>query len=220
MEHALLRLFPNVSFGHNVQVLGMANVHIGPGSCVGDNSWLNVCFRDDKIRLRIGTRVLVGRGSMLSAGGLLEVGDYCLLAPQVFISDADHVYRNIMRPYMDQGATAGKVVVEENCWLGIHAVVSGNIIVGRGSVVAANAVVTKDVPPFAVVAGVPARVLKLFNFNSATWDTVQDEVHYHELLTFRKLHPPPPRDVYAKILQKNSSATAVDPINADAGQCR
>jgi tetrahydrodipicolinate N-succinyltransferase len=157
---------------------------------------------------------------MLSAGGLLEVGDYCLLAPQVFISDADHVYRNIMRPYMDQGATAGKVVVEENCWLGIHAVVSGNIIVGRGSVIAANAVVTKDVPPFAVVAGVPARVLKLFNFNSATWDTVQDEVHCHELLTLRKLHPPPPRDVYAKILQKNSSTTAVDPIIAGGGQCR
>jgi acetyltransferase-like isoleucine patch superfamily enzyme len=61
-----------VSFGKNVQVLGLANVEIGDGSCISDDVWLNVCLRDNQIRLKIGHCVLVGRQSMISTGGHLE----------------------------------------------------------------------------------------------------------------------------------------------------
>ncbi|NCC60632.1 MAG: acyltransferase [Verrucomicrobiae bacterium] len=218
-EQSLHNRFPKVEFGCNVQLIGIANIHIGNGSCISDNSWLNVCFRDDKIRLNIGKRVLVGRGSMLSAGGLLELGDYCLLAPQVFISDANHVYANITRPYMDQGATSGHLVVEENCWLGIHAVIAGNLTVGRGSVISANAVVTKDVPPFAVMGGVPAHVIKLFNFKTTKWENIRGSSHLSDILAQREAYPPPPRVTYAAMLRKNSATTFIDPILAGRGQC-
>ncbi|MFV0350133.1 MAG: acyltransferase [Halodesulfovibrio sp.] len=210
-------VYPGVSFGNDVQIIGMSNIVIGHGSCIGDNAWLNVCHRDQGKRMKIGSCVLIGRGSMISAGGFLEIGDYCLFAPRVFVADADHVYSNIMRPYMDQGATAGKVVVEENCWLGINAVVSGNVVVGRGSVVGANSVVTRDVPPFAVVAGSPARIIRLFDFGSGAWVKVRDGQHLEELLAAREAVPVPTREMYARMLHKNAVTKTVNPIVGGGG---
>lgn len=209
--------FAGVSFGLGVQMIGMANIAIGYGSCIGDNTWLNVCHRDGETRMKIGSCVLIGRNSMISAGGYLEIGDYCLFAPRVFVADADHVYSNIMRPYMDQGATAGRIVVEENCWLGINAVVSGNVVVGRGCVVGANAVVTKDVPPFCVVAGSPARIIRMFDFASGAWVKVDGEGHLRELLAARAESPVPSREVYARMLRKNAVTKTVNPIVGGGG---
>jgi acetyltransferase-like isoleucine patch superfamily enzyme len=210
-------LYPGVSFGNNVQILGMANVDIGTGSCIGDNAWLNVCQRDKEKRIKIGRCVLVGRGSMISAGGFLEIGDYCLFAPRVFVADADHVYSNIMRPYIDQGATSGRVVVEENCWLGVNVAVSGNVVIGRGSVVGASAVVTRDVPPFSVVVGAPARIIQLFDFEVGGWVKIRDDCHLSGLLEARERHPVPSRSVYAQMLHKTAVTKTVNPLVAGGG---
>src|SRR5512140_1804472 len=126
-EEELNRWFSNVTFGFFVQVIGMRNVQIGEGSCIGDSVWLNVCIRDEKVRMKIGKCVLVGRQSMISTGGYLEIGDHCVLAPRVYVSDADHVFTDIYQPILQQGATLGRsIIVEENCWIGINVVVTGN----------------------------------------------------------------------------------------------
>lgn len=211
--------FPDVSFGDNVQVLGLANTRIGPGSVVGDNSWLNVCDRDDQPRLLIGRNVLIGRQSFISSGGMLEIGDHCLFGPQVFVSDADHVVENITRPYSEQGFTAGRVVVEENCWLGIHAVVMGNIVIGRGSVVAANAVINRDVPPFSIVAGVPARIIKMYNPQTNTWEEAASVQQQQAILAAREREPLPSREEYRFILSKTSKQAKLTPLLAGQGMC-
>lgn len=210
-------LFPEVSFGKDVQVLGIKNIQIGSGTCIGARTWLNVCNRDDSVRMYIGARSLVGRDSMISVGGRLEIGEFCLFAPRVYISDADHVYDNIMVPYAEQGATAGQVILEENCWLGINTSISGNLTIGRGSVIGANSVVTKDIPPFSVAVGSPAKVIKIFDFKRTQWVKVRDEIHYRELMVERESQMIPSREVYLKILQKKSTLTAFDPVLSGDG---
>lgn len=212
--------FPGVTFGTDVQVLGVANITIGAGSCVGDSSWLNVCVRDDRLRMRIGRCVLIGRQSMVSTGGFLEIADYCLFGPRVSVVDADHGYADITVPYGEQPPTLGRsIVIEENCWLGVGAVVAGNLTVGRGSVIGANAVVVKDVPPFAVVVGHPGTVVKLYDPVTRRWESARTDEERASVLEHRERMPLPGRAEYAEMLRRNARSTSVHPIVAGRGEC-
>jgi tetrahydrodipicolinate N-succinyltransferase len=111
------------------------------------------------------------------------------------------------------------VVLEENCWLGIHAVVTGSITVGRGSVIAANAVVTRDVPPFCVVAGVPARIIQMFNPGINTWESADNETERERITAIRMQNSLPSRDEYRRILERTRAGDTVDPLVAGRGQC-
>jgi acetyltransferase-like isoleucine patch superfamily enzyme len=218
-EETLAQAFPEVSLGHGLQVLGLSHIAIGPGSCIGDGAWLNVCERSGGVRLRIGRNVLVGRHSMISTGGNLEIGDFNLFAPRVYISDADHVFEDIGMPYIEQGATLGRsVVVEENCWLGINVVVSGNLVLGRGSVIAANSVVVDAVPPFAVMAGAPARIVKLYNPRSRKWEPARSVPEQIRILEDRMAAPLPDREEYRDMLWRRSTLGRIDPVLAGAGR--
>ena len=211
-------LFPHVSFGNNVQIIGVKNLEIGEGSCVGDDTWLNICLRDEKLRMKLGKCVLVGRQSVISTAGYLEIGDYCVLAPRVYVADANHIYEDIRKPILQQGVTPGRsVIVEENCWLGINSVISGHITIGRGSVIGANAVVTKDAPPFCVVVGNPGQIIKMYNPEANQWEKIADEVDMKRLLDIRQRIGIPSREDYRKILQQHSTLNSIDPIVAGRG---
>lgn len=219
MGSAGRKAFPNVTLGDGVQIIGAANVEIGRGSCIGDYSWLNVCDRDATIRMRIGVNVLVGRQSMVSTGGYLEIGDHCLFGPRCSVVDADHGIEDIFRPYGEQPATLGRsIVIEENCWLGAGAVVAGNLTVGRGSVIGANALVTKDVEPFSIVAGNPARLVKLYDPVTKRWERVDSEDCRARIDEHRRQSPLPERAAYREILRRNSRSNQVIPIVAGRGE--
>jgi acetyltransferase-like isoleucine patch superfamily enzyme len=212
--------FDGVTMGTGVQIIGMNNVEIGPGSCVGDFSWLNVCVRDDKLRLRIGRSVLIGRQSMVSTGGYLEIGDYCLFGPRVTVVDADHGFSDITRPYAEQTPTLDRsIIVEENCWIAVGAVVAGHLTVGRGSVVGANAVVTQDVPPFSVVVGHPARIVKMYDPVTRRWESAKTEAEQQRIQENRARVPLPDRDQYRALLRDNAQSSGVIPIVAGRGEC-
>jgi acetyltransferase-like isoleucine patch superfamily enzyme len=72
----------------------------------------------------------------------------------------NHVFDDPGRPFVEQGITAKGITIEDDVWLGSACVVTDGVRIGRGSVIAAGAVVTDDVPPHTVVAGVPARVIR------------------------------------------------------------
>ena len=214
----LAEFFPRVAFGNTVQIIGLKNLGIGQGSCIGDDVWLNIAWRDEKLRMKIGKCVLVGRQSVISTGGYLELGDYCLLAPRVYISDVDHLFADINHPIVEQGITINrKVIIEENCWLGINTVVTGNLTVSRCSVIAANSVVKKDVPPFSVVAGNPGKIIKMFNPQTKEWQRIKNEIEYQEMCKIRNDYPLPTREEYQKILQINAKIKSIDPIVAGGG---
>jgi acetyltransferase-like isoleucine patch superfamily enzyme len=96
-----------------------------------------------------------------------------LFAPAVFVTDHNHQYLDPNEPIMTQGVTAGgTVIIEENSWLGYGSMVlagSGEVVLGRNSVVGAYSVVTKSCPPFSVLVGNPARIVKQFDPESSKW---------------------------------------------------
>lgn len=211
-------LFPNVTFGNNVQIIGLRNLQIGPGSCVGDDTWLNICLRDARLRMKIGKCVLIGRQSVISTGGYLEIADYCVLAPRVYVADSNHIYEDINQPILQQGVTLGRrVIVEENCWLGINSVISGDLTIGRGSVVGANAVVTKNIPPFCVVVGSPIRIIKMYNSKTKQWEKTDSEEDIQQIFKIREEIGLPSREEYQKILQRSAKLNSIDPIVAGRG---
>ena len=216
----LTNYFPNVSFGSGVQVCGIRNVSIGRKSCVGDDAWLNVCVRDEEVRMKIGVCVLIGRRSMVSTGGHLEIGDYSLLGPNVYVGDVDHDYRhNISVPLVCGGIIDNRcVIVEENCWLATNSVVSGHLTVGRGSVIGANAVVMQDVPPFSVVIGNPAYVIKMYDPALKKWIRIRTEGERKKILRNREKNPLPSRVEYRKILRRFKGINRIDPIVAGKEQ--
>lgn len=193
----LVKTFPGVAFGWGVQVCGVSNVMIGCGSCIADDVWLNVCQRDDKKRLRIGRCVLIGRRGMINSGGRLEIGDFTVLGPNVYVGNADHVYTDLELPLLMQGATLNRsVVVEENCWLAMNSVISGQLTVGRGSVVGANAVVIGDVPPFSVMVGNPAQVVKMYDPLKKAWVSIRNKADKKVVRRNRERYPLPDRVAY------------------------
>jgi NDP-sugar pyrophosphorylase family protein len=100
--------------------------------------------------------------------GTTRVGADCIFAPDVFVSSGTHPFREIPhlpireqeRRLAQQGVSLDRPVwIQDDCWIGTHVVIAPGVTVGKGSVIGANSVVTKDVPPYSVVAGMPARVI-------------------------------------------------------------
>lgn len=67
----------------------------------------------------------------------------------------------------------GPVIIEDDCWLGFNCEVLSGVHIGKHSIVAARAVVTKDIPPYSIVAGNPARVIKQYNFETKLWEKIK-----------------------------------------------
>lgn len=206
--------FDEVGFGLNVQLIGYTHMAIGRGSTIGDNSWLNVCDRSGGQRLLIGRNVCVGRNAMINAADRVEIGDFNLFAPRIYISDVDHEYADITRPVIEQGLRRrGALTIEENCWVGINCVISGGLTVGRGSVIAANSVVLDDIPPFCVVAGNPARIIKAYDPESRAWRRVDDPSRLPE----RETASLPDRESYRRLLEERRTLDILPPVIAGGG---
>jgi acetyltransferase-like isoleucine patch superfamily enzyme len=211
----LIDYFPGVTFGKGVQVIGIRNTRIGPGSCISDDTWVNVCNRDEDIHLRVGKCVLIGRRNILNTSGDLEIGDYTITGPGTYIGDVDHDYRsNMHAPILMCGVTAGRrIVVEENCWIANNCFVSGNLTVGRGAVIGAASVVTRDVHPFSVVVGSPARIVKMYDPVLNEWVRTPDTGAVERVLENRVKKPLPDRPTLRKILDEKNF-TGIPPVVA------
>ena len=91
------------------------------------------------------------------------------------ITDHSHGYEDITRPISVQPLICkGPVVIEDDCWLGFNCEILSGVHIGKHSIVAARAVVTKNVPPYSIVAGNPARVVKKFNFENQQWERIKE----------------------------------------------
>jgi acetyltransferase-like isoleucine patch superfamily enzyme len=88
------------------------------------------------------------------------IGQNVMIADSVSIRDSDHASQDLEQPMMQQGLFTQPVVVEDNVWIGYGATILKGVTIGSGSIVAAGAVVTKDVSSFSIVGGVPAAVIK------------------------------------------------------------
>ena len=119
----------------------------------------------------IGDRTLIGLSCVVI--GPVEMGNDILLAQHVVLSGLNHNFKNPNLPIKDQGVSMHKIVVEDGVWIGANAVITAGITIGKNSVVAGGSVVTKDVPPYSVVGGNPAKILKQYSPESKEWETVK-----------------------------------------------
>ena len=110
--------------------------------------------------LSLGRNCRLGRNNQINAVGEIQIGDNVMFGPYVMITSSGHEFVDIERPMNRQGSNVAPVLVADDVWIGAHSCILSGVSIGNGAIVAAGAVVTADVAPFSIVAGVPARHLK------------------------------------------------------------
>lgn len=139
-------------------------IRVGCNVYICEHAWLNA--KDDrgdaKPTLTIGDGTYIGRFVHINAWRQVIIEDNVLIADRVYISDADHKYKDTQIPIRLQGDYfKGAVKLKQGCWLGVGVVILPGVTIGKNSVVSANSVVTQDVPDYAIAAGNPAKVIKV-----------------------------------------------------------
>ena len=112
--------------------------------------------------VEIGHSTHIGRYNIISCNqkGDMLIGSNVMLAPYVIITAVVHNFADIEKPMQLQGLASKRVVIGDDVWVGTRSIILPGVTLGKGSIVGAGSVVTKDVPAYAIVAGNPARVIK------------------------------------------------------------
>jgi acetyltransferase-like isoleucine patch superfamily enzyme len=142
-----------------------ATFEIGPQARVvlGRWSWIgHGCkIRAHEGEVVVGAKTVLGQECTVSAFQHVSIGRECVVADRVMMIDFDHGIVDVERPIRLQGIYKRDLRIGHNCWIGYGACILRGVTIGDNSVVGTSAVVTRDVPANAVVAGVPARVLRM-----------------------------------------------------------
>lgn len=108
----------------------------------------------------LGRNVVIGRQTIIECNEKIEIGNDVMIAENVSIRDTDHSFSDLNIPMIRQKITTKPVKIEDDVWIGFGVAITKGVTISRGSVVGANSVVTHDIPPYAIAAGVPARIIK------------------------------------------------------------
>jgi acetyltransferase-like isoleucine patch superfamily enzyme len=140
-----------------LQVARGARVEFGRFVWVGDDTKI----RCHEGRVEIGAKTVLGQECTISAYQRVRIGEQCVIADRAMFIDFDHGVVEVERPIRVQGIYKRDVEVGSNVWIGYGACILRGVRVGDNSIVGTNSVVTKDVPANAVVAGIPARIIRM-----------------------------------------------------------
>lgn len=171
----------NFCIGKNVTINGwngFGNFYCGNGTYIGNDSrFLFVTEYAGEIykpEVRIGKDVCIeNRFSALSAAPII-IGDNCLFASDIMITSENHgMNPEESSSYSKTKLETDKVVIGDGCWLGEKVCIMPGVTLGERTIVAAGAVVTKSFPAYSLIGGVPAILLKTYNFESHTWESVK-----------------------------------------------
>lgn len=164
IEHAShIRAGGGLTLGDEVRInaLSKGGVTLGGNVSIGAGSILECTgvIRELGEGIVIGDHVGFAQNAFISVRGQVEIGDDCIFGPNVSIFSENHRFSDPETPIRLQGATREGVRIGRDCWFGANSVVLDGVTVGDGCVIAAGAVVTRDVEPFSIVGGVPAKVI-------------------------------------------------------------
>lgn len=120
--------------------------------------------------VHIGNETMIGIGSTVI--GPVSIGNNVMLAQHVVLSGLNHGYEDVSLPPSKQPVSVKKITVEDNVWIGANAVITAGITVGKHAVVGAGSIVTKDVPPYSIVVGNPAKIIKKYDHENAVWESI------------------------------------------------
>lgn len=136
---------------------------------IGDNSMIEdfTTVNNGVGEVRIGNNSLIGLGNVII--GPVTIGNNVILAQNIVASGLNHNYTDIAQPIHQQGVSVAPIVIEDDCWIGANTVITAGVTIGKHCVVAAGAVVTKNIPPYSVAVGNPARVIKQYDGSRNEW---------------------------------------------------
>ncbi len=132
------------------------NISLGNNAFIGQNCKI---FASNKSQVKIGDNFACNTNVMINARGKGEIiiGKNVLIGPNVVLRSNNHIYSDISKPIAQQGIKSGKINIENDVWIGSNVVILPNTLIGKGSIVAAGAVVTSDVESYTIVGGIPAK---------------------------------------------------------------
>lgn len=151
----LMRSCGDCDFATDVDISGFHNLEIGSGFSMNRHGSLH-CQHSS---IRIGLRCHINRNVRIGAdgGGSVSIGNDVNIGPNTVIDPSNHVFARTDVTISAQGLSFGHIVIEDDVWIGANVVVTQGVRIGQGSVIGAGAVVTRDIPPYSVAVGVPAR---------------------------------------------------------------
>jgi acetyltransferase-like isoleucine patch superfamily enzyme len=165
LQSRLTRTAPRLLLENGMpQIAGALDATLGADCSVnGAASWTGRTASRERPVLRVGDRVTLGWRNVISVGTIVEIGDDVLLSSDVHLAGypghpLDPAARAAGAP--DEDAQCGDIVIERGAWLGAGVFVNAGVRIGRGTVVAARSVVTRDLPPGVLAAGAPARPIR------------------------------------------------------------
>jgi acetyltransferase-like isoleucine patch superfamily enzyme len=151
-------------------------IKLGNSVIIRNNAWLNtfdLSGSDHEVKIVIGDQCVINAQCTISAKNSIHLERDVMVSACALIMDHNHAYEDINLPIQAQGPTPGGTIrIEQGCWIGHGAAIvcnQGELVLGRNSVVAANALVTRSFPPHSVIVGNPARLARQFDAARGTW---------------------------------------------------
>ncbi len=166
-----IRLGKSITFQHP------ECVHFGKGVGIGKYAYFLPCLQYAGVKYNpqivIGDGTWIGIRNSFACIDRIEIGKNVLFAGYVHLTDHSHGYEDVSQPVISQKLVSkGPIIIEDDCWLGFEVEILSGVHIGKHSIVAARAVVTRDVPPYSIVAGNPAKIIKQYNFETGKWERV------------------------------------------------
>ncbi|OKH11659.1 transferase [Fischerella major NIES-592] len=174
------RIDKSVYIQNGVEFIGASKIEIGSHVHIFKGVRIDVKGEDSRITLEKGvalekdvtigaldnTCVQIGEGTFIGPGvciagpGDITIGKRCLIAAHAGIFANNHNFADPTKYIADQGISRQGIVIGDDCWLGHNVTVLDGVTIGEGSVIGAGAVVNRDIPPYSIAVGVPAKVIK------------------------------------------------------------
>lgn len=146
----------------HINALSKKGITIGNNVSIGRNSIIECTgvIRELGEGLIIGNNVGIAPKAFIAVRGKIIIGDNTIIGPGVNIHSENHIFTSTVKPIRLQGANREGVSIGRDCWIGSRSVVLDGVKIGDGAIIAAGAVVSKDVDNYSIVGGVPAKLIK------------------------------------------------------------
>ncbi|MEA5574943.1 acyltransferase [Anabaena sp. UHCC 0451] len=183
-RHLFAAMGDQVYIQNGVEFLGTSSIELGQGVHIFKNVRLDAkghpnnrihlenrvaiernvdigCLEDTYIHIDEDT--FIGANISIAGPGDIRIGKNCMIASHTGIYANNHNFTDPLSPINRQGITRQGIVIGDDCWLGHGVTVLDGVTIGKGSVIGAGAVVSKDIPPYSIAVGIPAKVIKSRN---------------------------------------------------------
>ena len=148
---------PDCVFEAGVLVFHPENIELGANVYVGHQAILKGYYRGT---MKIGDETWIGQQAFLHSAGDISIGCHVGIGPGVRIITSAHAETGRSTPILESPINVAPVTIEDDCDIGVGAIVLPGVRIGRGAQIGAGAVVTSDIPPYAIARGVPAKVTR------------------------------------------------------------